>query len=122
MERIERRGSATGGAVNKAVHEAVSAIYFDDGSDYLRALWAIVRLLSPETAKLLQQDKREAWNSTYELAHQAQPDCDVQQVMARCEAFLSSLGAVNPEAATLAAMCRQVLGHSGTNTDTRGGS
>lgn len=36
-----------------AVYEAVSAIYFDDNSDFESALWGVVRSLAPDLAELL---------------------------------------------------------------------
>lgn len=56
-------------AVNKAVHEAVSAIYFDDSSDYLPALWSVVRLLAPDLARLLETDERTAWQTSDDRAN-----------------------------------------------------
>lgn len=49
-------------AVWRALGEAVAAIYFDDNSDYLSALWAIVRDLGGEEAvNLLEKDGRAAY-------------------------------------------------------------
>ena len=43
------------------LEEAISAIYFDDNSDYSRALWAIIRKIDPEAAKLLLKDASAAY-------------------------------------------------------------
>ena len=56
-------------AVNKAVHEAVSAIYFCDSSDYLPALWSVVRLLAPDMAEMLEKDERQAWQTSDDRAN-----------------------------------------------------
>ncbi len=42
---------------SEALKAAVAAIYLADSSDYLSALWSIVRVLSPDMAKLLEQDE-----------------------------------------------------------------
>ena len=47
--------------VAKAIEYAVSAIYFADSSDYLTALWSILRTLSPEIAALAESDGKSAW-------------------------------------------------------------
>ena len=44
-----------------ALREAVNAIYFNDSSDYLSALWSVVRSISPETAQLLEENERAAF-------------------------------------------------------------
>ena len=44
----------------KALGEAVAAIYFDDNADYGSALWKIVELLGGETAIELLEDDEEA--------------------------------------------------------------
>ena len=41
---------------SEALKAAVAAIYFAVSSDYLPALWSIVRALSPDMAKLLEQE------------------------------------------------------------------
>lgn len=41
---------------NKAVHDAGAAIYFRDRSDYLGALWQVVKALSPELYSALESD------------------------------------------------------------------
>lgn len=42
-ESLGAHGAST--AVEDALHEAIAAIYFDDGSDFKRALLRIVRIL-----------------------------------------------------------------------------
>ena len=51
------------GDVSKAValYEAVSAIYFDDSSDFKPALLSAIRALSPEMEEMLRDDPRSAW-------------------------------------------------------------
>lgn len=44
-------------ALDDVLKEAANAIYFADSADYMRALWTIVRRISPETAKLLEKGK-----------------------------------------------------------------
>ena len=44
-----------------ALLDAVSAIYFDDSSKYERALWNIVRHLSPSILEVLNSDPRAAY-------------------------------------------------------------
>jgi hypothetical protein len=55
--------------INKAVHEAVSAIYFDDSSDYRAALWSVVRLLAPDLAEMLETNERTAWQTSDDRAN-----------------------------------------------------
>ncbi len=45
----------------EALKAAVDAIYFNDSSDYLTALWDVVRSLSPEAADLLENDEGAAF-------------------------------------------------------------
>ena len=50
------------GLVGHALGEAVAAIYFNDSSDYLCALWTIVHDLGGEDAvKLLETDEKTAY-------------------------------------------------------------
>lgn len=58
------------GAVSRALHEAVSAIYFDDSSDFGSALWAVVRHLAPELIEELESDPSAVWHKTEALAEQ----------------------------------------------------
>lgn len=58
----------------QALHEAVSAIYFADSSDYLTALWDVVRHLAPPMADLLETNEREAFEKAYQLAHGVKPE------------------------------------------------
>lgn len=46
--------------IHCALYEAVKAIYFDDGSDYLPALWSVVRSLSPDIAQRLETSPGDA--------------------------------------------------------------
>ncbi|WP_164079710.1 hypothetical protein [Stenotrophomonas maltophilia] len=52
------------GGQGDALHAAVSAIYFDDGSDYQGALWNVVRALDPVVAGLLERDPYAAYEAT----------------------------------------------------------
>ena len=52
-----------------ATHSAVAAIYFADNSDYLPALWNIIRSLSPELYDLLQNDEAKAFALSYKEAN-----------------------------------------------------
>lgn len=49
--------------VANAVHDAVGAVYFDDGSDFARALNAVVAHLAPDLAELLGKDPSAAWHA-----------------------------------------------------------
>jgi hypothetical protein len=53
-------------AVNlaEAVHAAVAAIYFDDSSDYLPALYSVVGHLAPHLAHELVSNPRSVWEQT----------------------------------------------------------
>lgn len=63
---IDGQGSscALPAASAKALHEAVAAIYFSDSSDYLSALWQVVRILDPSVAHLLERDESAAYDQT----------------------------------------------------------
>ena len=52
---------------SEALKAAVAAIYFADSSDYLPALWSTVRALSPDMAKLLEQDESKAYQESQKL-------------------------------------------------------
>lgn len=75
--QYERRGNACRAAMlqagnspvapdgsKEALSEAVAAIYFTDSTDYLPALFSVVRALSPETAELLVIDEKAAFDAT----------------------------------------------------------
>ncbi|WP_052238767.1 hypothetical protein [Pectobacterium brasiliense] len=47
-----------------ALSEAVAAIYFNDSTDYLAALFSVVRALSPETMELLLSNEKAAFDAT----------------------------------------------------------
>lgn len=52
-------------AIDQALHEAIAAIYFDDSSDYARALRRIVRILGgPECAELLEANPRACYEAS----------------------------------------------------------
>ena len=59
-KRVSRTSELTG-SVHKALEEAVSAIYFDDSSDYRTSLMAVVRHLDPEIYDLMVVDRRAAF-------------------------------------------------------------
>ncbi|MBH1637817.1 hypothetical protein I5U65_22350 [Stenotrophomonas maltophilia] len=61
-DTFEVRHPSPGG--QDALHAAVSAIYFDDGSDYQGALWNVVRALDPVVAGLLERDPHAAYEAT----------------------------------------------------------
>jgi hypothetical protein len=49
--------------VDEALSQAVKAIYFNDNSDYLQALWEIVSALGGESAcQLLEEDESKAFH------------------------------------------------------------
>ncbi len=46
-------------AIDAALHEAIAAIYLDDGSDFKPALWRVVSILGgPSCIKLLEESPR----------------------------------------------------------------
>ena len=53
---------------SRATHAAVAALYFADASDYRNALAAVVRILEPALADLLQRDAALAYQRACELA------------------------------------------------------
>ncbi|HYQ23976.1 hypothetical protein [Stenotrophomonas sp.] len=62
-EKVKGTQIATDGQ-SAALHAAVSAIYFDDNSDYLSALWSVVCALNPAVGKLLERDPAAAYEAT----------------------------------------------------------
>ncbi len=42
--------------LDEVLNEAATIIYLNDNSDYIRALWTIVRKISPDTAEQLEKD------------------------------------------------------------------
>lgn len=61
----------------EALSEAVAAIYFTDSSDYLSALFAVVKALSPETLELLLSNSKAAYEATRIAAAPAAPEQEV---------------------------------------------
>ena len=56
----------------KALGEAVSALYFDDNADYQSALWTIVKLLGGDDAiKLLKEEPQTAYEKYAEHRNDA---------------------------------------------------
>lgn len=53
--------------VAKALDHAVSAIYFDDDSDFQSALWGVVKSLSPELAVELEGNPSAAWHKVQNM-------------------------------------------------------
>lgn len=53
--------------VGDALQAAAAAIYFTDNSDYLRALWTVVRTLSPGLAEQLESNPRAAFDEEMNL-------------------------------------------------------
>ncbi|MCQ4302255.1 hypothetical protein NAV11_20265 [Pseudomonas songnenensis] len=51
-----------------ALHAAVSAIYFDDNSDFCSALWEVVRSLAPELVDELESNPSAVWHKTESMA------------------------------------------------------
>lgn len=51
----------------QALQKAVAALYLADSSDYKTALWDVVRALSPDMAKLLEQDEAKAFQESQKL-------------------------------------------------------
>ena len=50
---------------DRALREAVTVIYLTDNSDYLPALWTVVRALNPEIAELLERDPSAAFKAVH---------------------------------------------------------
>lgn len=55
-------GGGDAALIDDALKEAVAGIYFADSSDYLGALWGVVRRLSPRVAAILEEDPRKAYD------------------------------------------------------------
>lgn len=55
-------GTPLGQARQEALHAAVAALYFDDGSDFRSALHTVVRSLDPDLADLLQVSTKAAFD------------------------------------------------------------
>lgn len=51
----------------QALQKAVAVLYFADSNDYKTALWDVVRTLSPDMAKLLEQDEAKAFQESQKL-------------------------------------------------------
>lgn len=49
----------------EALKAAVSAIYFDDNSDFKSALWAVVKTLAPNLVEDLAKDPQKVWKSLH---------------------------------------------------------
>lgn len=60
-------------AAKRAVRAAVAAIYFADNSDYLSALWDVVRALRPDLEDMLARDERAAFEAVQDEPSQAEP-------------------------------------------------
>jgi hypothetical protein len=54
-------------AAREALAAAAKAIYFNDSSDYERALWTVVRSLAPELRQVLENNPRAAFDDDMEL-------------------------------------------------------
>ena len=48
--------------IKLALSEAIAAIYFNDSSDYLGALWNIIHALNPEAHSLLIKNEHAAYD------------------------------------------------------------
>lgn len=55
-----------------ALDAAVAAIYFNDSSDYLTALWQVVKHLKPELVDLLESDESAAYEQVKAMLNAAQ--------------------------------------------------
>lgn len=55
-----------------ALDAAVSAIYFDDNSDYERALYTVIRHLSPRVWSVIQTDKSAAFKAVRAMVERAE--------------------------------------------------
>lgn len=63
-------------AVSQAVHAAVSALYFDDSSDFKSSLWAVVQALSPELCVMLDREPSTAWSIAHGMNERLQASDD----------------------------------------------
>lgn len=83
-----RPDPAAAPAQKAAVRAAVAAIYFADSSDYLGALWDVVRALRPDIAELLGRNERAAFEAVKDdvAPEQAEPDHleDERRIFCRC--------------------------------------
>lgn len=85
-----------GEAVAEALSAAVSAIYFDDSSDYLRALWSVVRAIDPAMADLLERDPKAAFDAVHSEAPPAPPvDAALDLIESRAEELRQAVGWAN---------------------------
>lgn len=64
MSDAQREMTLHSNGVKKALHEAVQAIYLDDSSDFLSALWQIVQALDPHVHALLKESPYQAFGYT----------------------------------------------------------
>lgn len=58
---------------DQALYEAVAAIYFADSSDYITALWSVVRHLEPEMAEKLQKNEAKAYDEMHKRVYGESP-------------------------------------------------
>ena len=75
QQPVSAKPVAVQDGVARATEAAAAAIYFADSSDYLSALWDILRFLSPDIAALAESDTRSAW----ERAEQARSQLSAAQ-------------------------------------------
>lgn len=69
FERIEEQADAAIAAAEdssvdgcaRAIEAPAAAIYFADSSDYLGALWTVLRSLSPDISALMEKDEHAAY-------------------------------------------------------------
>lgn len=57
IKRLKQENAELKKQLGLALGEAVTSIYLNDNSDYLSALWDIVRILNPEAAELLESNE-----------------------------------------------------------------
>lgn len=64
-------GGLTDMAAAEALHSVVAAIYFQDSSDYLSALWSVVRNLAPELVHELREYPKRAFDQSMKRVEDA---------------------------------------------------
>lgn len=49
--------------LSSILSEAITVLYLSDNSDYESALWKIIKLISPEAYKMMDEDEEQAFDT-----------------------------------------------------------
>lgn len=60
-------------SIDRALHVAVAALYFDDRADFFAALWQVVRILDPDMARMLEDDEQAAYKASRARIEKEEP-------------------------------------------------